>query len=295
MWHKAASTGIPARGQEERPVDVTWIIQTNFGPGSDVGAWADAVRAAGAHAREVHVVPFSGDLRDIESPGPTVVYGSGAFAAAARAAGRWSPGVFAGPEVFTYANWAERYGAMLLNSPDGAELTTVGAFALTARDPDEPVFVRPRRDAKTIAGGVRTAGEFRDWCARAVSGGFDGVGPETEIAVCRPYGIEAEWRLFVVDDVIRGVSEYSRAGRTSKVRGAPEAVLRFGRAAAAAWSPAPAYVLDVCLSAGNPYIVEAQDLHSAGHYAADLGPVVAAVNAAAVREWAAARNPVPEP
>lgn len=258
--------------------DITWIMQTNMGADSDIQTYVAAVRASGAHVVEVSIVPFSGELPDISSNGPIVVYGAVSFVTDAQLSGRWYPGVFASPDVFTYEQWAEHYGSMLLNSPDAVECTTVGAFRDTQRPADADIFVRPQHDTKAIVGEVLTVGKFRDWCISACSGHFAGVNADTKIIIGTPYGIEAEWRLFIVDSEIVGASQYRWAGRMKQVHGAPDTIMTFGRSVIKAWNPAPAYVLDVCLSGGRPYIVEAQGFNSSGHYATDLNPVVAAVN-----------------
>lgn len=262
----------------ESDVPVTWIMQTNMGSSSDVGDYVAAVRASGANVVEVEVVPFSKDLPDVSPEGAVVVYGAVNFVTTAQASGRWQPGVFAAPDIFTYKNWANHYGNLLLNSPDAVDCTTVGEFVQSRLPDEEDIFVRPQHDTKAIIGEVQTVGQFRIWCKSAASGEFAGVDAETKIIVGTPFGIEAEWRLFVVDGTIVGASEYRRAGRMSQRRGAPNEILAFGQSAIGLWTPASVYVLDVCLSGGTPYIVEAQGFNSAGHYATDLPPVIAAVN-----------------
>lgn len=265
--------------------DVLWIIQTNMGSESDILSYVEAVSKSGAQVAQVEVIPFSGELPDISHPGPVVVYGAVSFVTEAQASGRWSPGVFASPDVFTYENWTRHYKEMLLNDAGSTERTTIGRFALSERPEQEDIFVRPELDTKSFNGETTTAGRFKAWCEIAKSGDFAGVSADTAIIVGTPYGISAEWRLFICDGSVAGASQYRSKGRLSKVSGAPQIILDFARAAIERWDPAPAYVLDLCLSAGNPYIVEAQGFNSAGHYAADLVSVASSVNACARRLW----------
>jgi hypothetical protein len=266
-----------------------WIVQTNMGSGSDIQSYVQAIRASGANVAEVDIIPFSGALPDIEHDGPVVVYGAVSFVSDAQKSGRWSPGVFAAPEVFTYEKWTEHYGDLLLNDSASTTRTTIGAFAESGLPPDQDVFVRPEHDNKAFNGEATTAGAFKAWCQIARVGDLAGVDASTPIVVGTPYGISAEWRLFVCEGRVQGASQYRSRGRLSKVQGAPDEVLDFARKAIALWDPAPVYVLDVCLSAGNPYIVEAQGFNSAGHYAADLVPVIAAANECAKRLWLQSR------
>jgi hypothetical protein len=220
-----------------------WIIQTNMGADSDIGDYVEAIRASGAEIIEVHVKPFSNELPDVQLDGPTVVYGAVGFVNDAQKSGRWSPGVFATPDVFTYDNWVRHYGDMLLNSSDSTERTTVGDFANSNRDGEDLVFVRPQHDTKSIVGEVLSVDSFRNWCQDACKGDYAGVDATTAIVVGQPHGIEAEWRLFMVDGEVVGASQYRKSGRLHRECGAPDLVLAFAKKAEARWSPASAYVL----------------------------------------------------
>lgn len=266
-------------------MQVTWIINTNMGQDSDISQYVDAVKASGAKVIEVEYKAFSGELPDIELDGPVVLYGATKFISTAYDAGKWTSGIFANPDVFTYENWAQHYGSMLLNSPDSTHLTTIGEFCHDTRDENEDIFVRPQHDTKSLVGSVWTAGKFKQWCEVAATGKYAEVSADTPIVVAIPYGIEAEWRLFVVDNEVVGASQYHKRGRLYKEPGAPEDVLKFAEKVIDTWTPAAAYTLDICRSAGNCYIVEAQGFNSAGQYASDVQAVASAVNKVAVKIW----------
>lgn len=263
----------------------TWIMNTNMGAESDIQQYVKAVKDSGANVIEVDYVPLSNELPDIQVNGPVVAYGSITFLDTIRNSGKWPLAIFDTPETFTYEEWAKNYGSLLLNSPEGVELTTVGDFCHDNRDPEEDIFVRPQHDTKSIVGSVEKAGKFKEWCQKASSDEYAGVNKDTPILIATPYGIEAEWRLFIIDHKIVSASQYKKKGRFYKQAGAPEDVLAFAQKAIEKWSPVSAYVLDICHSAGNCYIVEAQNFNGAGHYAADLGKVVAAVNQVAIDLW----------
>ena len=266
-------------------MQVTWIMSTNMGSSSDIESYVKAVKNTGARVIEVQHVPFSPDLPQAEATGPVVVYGAVSFIKAVQDSGKWPLSVFGTPETFTYEAWAEHYNEMLLNSPDSTQLTTIGEFCSDSRDPEEDIFVRPQHDTKSLVGAVWRAGEFKAWCQTAQEGKFAGVDKDTPIVVATPYGIEAEWRLFVVDNKVISASQYHKRGRLYKAPGAPQDILDFAEKVIARWDPAPAYTLDLCKSAGNCYIVEAQGFNSAGHYAADIEKVARAVNEVALKLW----------
>lgn len=263
----------------------TWIIQTNMGSQSDIQDYVQGVKESGANVIEVEYIPFSGELPEINVSGPVIAYGAVSFIKEIQNSRKWPLAVFGNPETFTYKAWAENYGEMLLNSPDGIELMNIGDFALDKRDPSEDIFVRPQHDTKSLVGAVWTAGEFKSWCLEAQKGDFADLDKNTPILIAKPYGIAAEWRLFVVDNKVVSASQYHKKGKLYKSLGAPQDILDFAKKVIDRWNPAPAYTLDLCHSAGNCYIVEAQGFNSAGHYACDIKKVAEAVNEVAIKLW----------
>lgn len=263
----------------------TWIIQTNMGQDSDIMAYVDAVKQSGADVIEVEYKAFSNELPHFDVDGPVVLYGAVNFIKEAYKIEKWRIGIFGHPDTFTYSAWAENYNEMLLNSPDGIQLMTLGDFTQDNRPIDDFIFVRPQHDTKTLVGKVWTAGEFKEWCIIATEGKYAGVDKDTPIVIAQPYGIEAEWRLFVVNNKVVGASQYHKKGRLFKSIGAPEDVLAFAEKVIDKWSPVPAYTLDICRSAGNCYIVEAQGFNSAGQYACNVVNVAKAVNEVAMSLW----------
>lgn len=176
----------------------TWIIQTNMGQDSDIKDYVKGVMASGANIVEVEYVPFSHELPELDVKGPIIAYGSVSFIHEIQK--KYPLAVFGDDKTFTYEAWCEHYGDMLLNSPDSAYLATIGNFSLNKTMPDEFIFVRPQHDTKSLVGKVWLAEEFKLWCDVAKTGSYAGVNADTPIVVAKPYGIEAEWRLFVVDN-----------------------------------------------------------------------------------------------
>lgn len=266
-------------------MNVTWVIQTNMGSQSDIMKYVNGVKESGANVIEVEYIPFSGELPEIDATGPVVFYGAVDFIKTVKNSGMWPLGVFGDIETFTYENWAKNYNEMLLNSPDSTELMNVEDFSLDGRNRDDDIFVRPQHDTKSLVGHVTTVGEFYDWTLEARKGVFANVNADTPIVVARPYGIEAEWRLFVVDNEVVAASQYHKKRKLHKEEGAPEQVLSFAKQAIERWSPVRAYVLDIGMSAGNCYIIEAQGFNSAGTYASNIQDIANAVNRVALDMW----------
>lgn len=264
-------------------MNVTWLMQNNMGSQSDINEYIAAVRNSGANVIEIDYKAFSEEVPDVNIEGPAVVYGTVNFIKQVYNSGRWPLAIFGNPETFTYEAWAVHYNEMLLNSPDNIQLTTVGDFCNDTRDVNEDIFVRPQNDTKSLVGAVWIAGQFKTWCLDAANGDYVDINKDTPIVIGKPYGIEAEWRLFVVDNKVISASQYHKKGRLYKEAGAPQDILDFANKVIERWNPAPAYTLDLCRSAGNCYIVEAQGFNSAGQYLCDMIAVAKAVNEVAIK------------
>lgn len=265
-------------------MNVTWIVDTmGMVENSNVHNYVNAIKKTGASVIEVKHVPFSDTPIEIDVSGPIVLYGSVGFISLMRKNDKYQTGIFGDDETFTYKNWANKYGDMLLNSTDSTELMTISDFAKMDRNSNDFIFVRPQHDTKSLVGQVLPAGEFKEWCLIAEKGLFAGVNSQTPIVIGKPYGIEAEWRLFIVDDQVVCGSQYRKKGKLFKSPDIPQDVLDFAKKAITKWSPALAYTLDICKSAGNYYIVEAQGFNSAGQYAADVEKLVSAVNSVVIK------------
>ncbi len=279
----------------------TWIIQNNMGAASDIQSYIESVKATGNEVIEIQHIPFSEDLPvvHVEKPfeiqhipfsedlpvvhveKPFVVYGSISFIQACLKNDVLKHGVFGDLEVFTYQNWTQHYGDMLLNSSDNTIMTTVGDFSLSNisyLSEDHMVFVRSQHDNKSIPGRVVDVNEFFDWCQEAKKGLFAGVEQDTPIVVGKPYKIRAEWRLFVVNSEIITASQYHKNGKFFKQEGAPQEVIDFGKKVIDKWNPLPAYIIDVCMSANNLYIMEVQGFNSAGAYCCDISKVAQSIH-----------------
>lgn len=264
-------------------MQVTWVMDTNLGQQSDIRNYVNAVLASGAKVIEVNYIPFSQELPVFEVDGAVIFYGSVGFIQQVQKTGKWPTGIFSNHETFTYDAWAQNYNEMLLNSPDAAKTMLIKDFSIINKDPDEYIFVRPQHDTKSIVGSVWTNKDFDKWCTIAKQGILAGVDENTPIVVAKPYGIEAEWRLFVVDNCIVASSQYQKNRKLYKKAGAPEEVIAFAEKAIKRWSPSVAYVLDICRTAGNLFIVEAQGFNSAGTYSSDILAIAQSVNSVAMR------------
>lgn len=255
---------------------VLWVVQSNLGNPTTLAELQEVFTRLGTAHRAVQVIPFSDDLPDIDWDGPSVFYGATGFIAKAFASGRYHPCAFFDPERFRFSCWQRLLGAHLLN--DGALVTTLAAFGRSAHDPESLWFVRPDRDSKVFAGEVVRFADFRAWTERLSAGGYT-FGDDEPIVVAEPTDILREWRLFVVGGRVSAASRYRERFRLSISPEVPAEVIAFGEARAREAPIAPVFALDVAETAAGLRVIEINCFNSAGFYAADLGRIVADVNA----------------
>lgn len=252
---------------------LTWVVQSNLGSSSDVDVIRQACDRLGLHCRPIAAIPFDTNLPeamyDIENP--VIVYGATGFVTLVHSSRRWTPGAFFNHR-FNFPVWRAAWGLRCLNAD--AEVTTIGEFATRELDPDAYFFVRPTRDLKEFSGEVVLFGDFTYWYQRISHGEYT-VTPDCPIVVAEPVGIEAEWRLFMVDGKVSSGSRYRTRGRLdSREQLVDGPIVDYAEETAAVWSPAPVFVLDVCRTGGLFYVVETGCFNSAGFYAASIDKIV---------------------
>lgn len=219
--------------------------------------------------------PFSDVLPDLPTDRRVVFYGSARVTALVAGAGRWSPGVFFEPDRFSMRAQTARWGARMVNA--SAEIASLGEIARWAVVADAPVFARPVEDLKEFTGHVLTRRELVEW-AQAVLG-CSALAERTEVLVAPTQTLDIEWRAFVVERSVVTASRYREQGRAALRGDLPEEVAAFAAEAAAQYSPAPVFVLDVAAVGNELRIVEANGFNSCGLYEADAGAIVEAVSA----------------
>ena len=131
------------------------------------------------------------------------------------------------------------------------------------------------RDAKEFTGGIWSFSQLRRWNSGLIKTDLDdGQLAAIPIIVGEPWGIAKEWRLFMVDGRVSSASQYKIRGSLRMDANVPSEVLEFGARMAEVFSPHRIFVMDICESAGNLYVLELGCVNSAGLYAADVRKIV---------------------
>jgi hypothetical protein len=156
-------------------------------------------------------------------------------------------------------------------------------FAQLGRDVE--VFLRPCGVQKTFTGRCVGREEFVGVLesARYARGA---------VLVAAPQPIEQEWRVVVARGRFVAASRYRSEGRLSVSDGCPREVRAFVDALLAdvPYRPDPIYMMDVCASGGELYLLELNSFSCSGLYQCDPAAVVEEAKGLALEEWRRART-----
>jgi hypothetical protein len=250
-----------------------WILQTNLFQEAE---WARLVATLEQFdlPYSVHkVVPFVGTLEPapVLQAAKAVCFGSYSMRHSAKENG-WNPGVY---DLFDQDFHAQKsaWGERMLNAD-----SRVMAFQDVRLD--KPTFLRPIDDSKYFAGRVFDPDEFEDWRQRVCDLDEDygtSLSPTTQVQLCTPKTIHAEYRFWIVGRGIATKSLYKLGRRVVYASDVDERMDHFVLQAVADWQPHRAFVIDVCDTPEGPRIVEINTLNAAGFYAGDIQRLVAAL------------------
>lgn len=111
--------------------------------------------------------------------------------------------------------------------------------------------------------------------------------PTTLVVIAAPQPIAREWRLVVVGDRVIAGSQYAVGGKRAIDEGCPAEVQAFSAAmlAEVRWRPDPVFMLDVCESAGQLWLVELNSFSGSWLYGCELPAVVAEASELAEQLW----------
>ncbi|HEX2630490.1 MAG TPA: ATP-grasp domain-containing protein [Chitinophagaceae bacterium] len=171
----------------------------------------------------------------------------------------------------------EKWGWYMLNY--NSVVTTFRELMQQEHAPDKLFFIRPDADTKAFAGEVKRFDEIGEWY-RSFSKvtGID-FSEDSPIIVGPPYNLKFEWRLWIVDKKVVAASRYRVYFQLNKQRGCPEEVVEFAEARCREYTPHDIFVMDICASGDDYYIVECGCMNGAGFYDADIAAIVDSISA----------------
>lgn len=254
-----------------------WVVQSNLGNDKVHEDIKKACERQGIPCDFIIRVPFSKELPDVPRDDATLFYGSTRFVNLVFESGFWKPAAFFDDEKFSVVAWGPAFGEHWLNH--GAKITTLNELQYEPYDPDRLFFVRPVRDLKEFNGGVWSFSQLKLWNSGLLKADLGEEQLSTvPIVVADPWGISREWRLFVADGCVVTASQYRTCRGLDTSPDVPSEVITFGERMAQIFQPHRMFLLDICESADNLYVLELGCVNSAGFYAADVDKVIEAAS-----------------
>jgi len=255
-------------------MSVRWVVQNNFRTDADDPNWIrKACEKFGLVYEGFKVVPFSDSIPRISDDMPTVFYGGTGWINKIYKSNPKLPGIFFNPQS-TFDYWIGKYKEKALNY--GARITTFQEISKELFPDDQMFFVRPTSDQKEFSGSIMSFGDIKDWCKKIFTDAPD-LG-NLPIVLGEPFVLSHEWRLFIVDGKVCTGSQYRTYFVRNTSPNVPEKVIRFAEEQAAVYSPKPIFVMDICETSGNLYVIEIGCINSAGFYEASIDKIVTEVS-----------------
>lgn len=119
---------------------------------------------------------------------------------------------------------------------------------------------------------------IKEWYNKLSSVADSNLSLENRIVVSEPYNIQTEWRLWIVEKRVVAASKYCERFRLQKEEGCPAEVVSFAEQRCREYTPHDVFVMDVCLSGEEYYIVECGCMNGAGFYKGNIEQIVKAVS-----------------
>lgn len=144
----------------------------------------------------------------------------------------------------------------------------------------DPFFARPTMDTKSFSGAVHTKEEWKKWLGDLADDTIrQNLTKETKVFIAPvKEGIQQEIRCWIVDGKPVTISQYKIGNRVNYLNmdHNEEAVI-FSSDMAKLFSPARAFVLDICLYEDEYKVVEINNLNSSGFYDANMSKLIQAL------------------
>jgi hypothetical protein len=196
----------------------------------------------------------------------------------------WIPGGWCTGRHFDCSSYYPCFGRHLFNRSHAVmaleeALSQVGElFGRFGREGH--VFVRPCGVQKTFTGRCADRERF----VLALESARYAQEP---VLIASPQEIAREWRVVVSRGRFVAASQYKSEGRHSESPGCPQEVRTYvdRLLAEVPYRPDPIYIMDVCVSGNDLYLLELNSFSCSGLYQCDPAAVVKEVKGLALEEW----------
>jgi len=255
---------------------INWVVQENLTAEKDFAEVKAACKHLNLGFTPIELIPFADTLPDFEINHLNIYFGSSNLTELLHRDPEIKSGIWYDPGLFTMANYLKAWGPRMLNS-DSQIIPFSEVSHLSFKD-NQNLFIRPNADDKTFAGNVMTFSQIKEWRHRLDDVSNERLNADTKILIGEPYRIRTEWRLWLVQGKMVAASQYRRDFKLSEKEGCPERVKAFAEDSCAEYLLDDVFVMDVCETGDELYMVECNCMNSAGYYKADLVALIKSVS-----------------
>ena len=253
--------------------NIQWLIQRNLTSMDDLELLRFSCNKLGIRSMEIDIIPFSYKLPPFDDKRKSIIYGSTTFNNLAYKDPVLKKGVFFNKEKFSIENYLGKWGRHMLNY-SASILTFKDLIESKMYDDEKLLFIRPDDDSKSFSGEVKQFSDIEKWYQSLKEIENVDLSLESKIVVSEPYNIKYEWRLWIVNKKVVAASKYREYFKLKKERGCPTEIILFAEQRCQEYTPHDVFVMDVCLSGDEFYIVECGCMNGAGFYKADIESIV---------------------
>jgi len=259
-----------------KKANIQWVVQANLTSLDDLSGLRNECKNSNIPFIEVKVIPFTTELPHFEILPCNIYYGSTTFNNLIYENQNTRRGLFFDPETFSIENYIDKWSKHMLNY--GASVTTFRELMSFRYEDQKLLFIRPNDDSKSFAGEVKSFVEISDWYEKLRNISNINLTLESKIIVSEPYNLKSEWRLWIVNKKVVTASKYREYFKLAKELGCPPEVVSFAEQRCQEYTPHDVFVMDICLSSDDYYIIECGCMNGAGFYKADIGKIVKSVS-----------------
>lgn len=256
--------------------NIQWVVQQNLTSKEDFEGLKNSCEKLSIPFIGVSIVPFSSQLPQFNKQRQSILYGSTTFNTLGYQDETLRKGLFFNEATFSIQNYFDRWGAHMLNY--GSQISTFRELMKSGIENERLLFIRPNDDSKSFAGDVIPFREIKEWYDKLSTAANTNLSLDSKIVVSKPYNIQTEWRLWIVEKKVITASKYREYFRLKKEEGCPAEVVSFAEHRCLEYTPHDVFVMDVCRSGDEYYIVECGCMNGAGFYKANIEHIVKSVS-----------------
>jgi hypothetical protein len=270
-------------------MEVKWFIE-DFERDRTLDPLIKEIRLQGMQCEVVKYSPYKYDPYKQYADNECVIfYGSLYLAHQIQREKQWVPGAYCNFNNFECLTYYSHWGKYLLNN-DYVMLPLMEFYRKRKSIYKwyghwDSIFMRPNSGLKSFNGAVYHINQLEDEML-FINSYANEMSDNIIVIISTPKVIELEWRIVMVDKKVVAASQYKKNDKVDIKEGCDIGASHLASIIAEEeWQPDKAYVLDICKSNEDYYLLEANSFSCSSFYDCQLPLIVKSVSNIALKEW----------